>query len=558
VKTLRVVAYAINGRGMGHLVRQIAILRWVRRYAAAMGVKLEAWILTSSEADTLARREGFLSLKIPSKSMMRDAGVDPARYLAIARSWVLQTVVGLAPDLLVVDTFPAGSFGEMVNVLELVPARALVARPVRPEVEREDAYRALLPLYGKVIVPDVGGVGPILLREPEELPTRAEARAALGLRDGERAVWVSLGGGGDPVAAGTLPRLVDLLRGRGWQVVVGAGPLYQGPERRGEGVVWLDRYAGVELLPGVDAAVSAGGYNSWHELMGCGVPTVFLPQPRIADDQEGRAERAVAAGAGRVVAHLHEVPDALDALLAEPGAPDAARALVWGSLDSPKASRSGAARAAVALLEMVLPPRDVQHAAAAFPAALLGHPIARALPTADLIELVRHLGGEVPSRWRERAAAGLELVDAGHLHGEVPSDGPRGAPVLDTLDRVAATGLPISAIVPVIGALARRWPAAGGRALSAALATLLPALAPYDDAAGAISLLRALPSPRAWSLGAAATELAGWLDAWRAGGGDLFDAQRALLRADPGGQRGLSETLRLLRVQAPPAEESLL
>jgi ribonuclease D len=64
--------------------------------------------------------------------------------LAIARSWVLQTVVGLAPDLLVVDTFPAGSFGEMVNVLELVPARALVARPVRAEVAREHNLPAFI------------------------------------------------------------------------------------------------------------------------------------------------------------------------------------------------------------------------------------------------------------------------------------------------------------------------------------------------------------------------------------------------------------------------------
>ena len=38
MKRLRIVSYAINGRGLGHLVRQLAILRWVRRYAALIGV----------------------------------------------------------------------------------------------------------------------------------------------------------------------------------------------------------------------------------------------------------------------------------------------------------------------------------------------------------------------------------------------------------------------------------------------------------------------------------------------------------------------------------------
>ena len=74
--------------------------------------------------------------------------------------------------------------------------------------------------------------------------------------------------------------------------------LYQGPARRGPGITWLDRYLPVELMPGLDVAISAAGYNSYHELMMAGVPTIFLPQPRISDDQEERARRADAAGAG--------------------------------------------------------------------------------------------------------------------------------------------------------------------------------------------------------------------------------------------------------------------
>ena len=69
--TLRVVSYAINGRGLGHLTRQLAILRQIRRVAALLDLPVECWVLTSSEADTLAQREGIPALKMPSKAMLR-------------------------------------------------------------------------------------------------------------------------------------------------------------------------------------------------------------------------------------------------------------------------------------------------------------------------------------------------------------------------------------------------------------------------------------------------------------------------------------------------------
>ena len=198
-----------------------------------------------------------------------------------------QCAGGTAADVLIVDTFPAGGFFELVAALEMARTGAGAASG-QGAVAEEEAYQALLPLYNLQVDPDDRGCGPIVIREREELLPKATARAALGIPDGQRAVYVSLGGGGDPAAPNLLPRAVTMLRAAGWHVVVGAGPLYAGRELRGEGITWLDRYVPVELFAGVDAAVSAGGYNSFHELMFAGVPTVFLPQPRIADDQAER------------------------------------------------------------------------------------------------------------------------------------------------------------------------------------------------------------------------------------------------------------------------------
>lgn len=527
MKRLRIVSYAINGRGLGHLVRQLAILRWVKRYGALLGVNTECWVLTTSEADTLARREGIPAFKMPSKAMMRDAAIDPARWLAVGRQWVMNAVAGLQPDLLVVDTFPGGSFGELLPVLETVPTRVLVARAVKDDIAADDAYRALLPLYHKAIVPDERGVGPILLREREELLDREAARHALGITR-ERAVYVTLGGGGDEAAARTLPVLTDRLVARGWHVVVGAGPLYIGPERRGPHITWMDRYVPLELLAGVDAAVSAGGYNSVTELMFVGVPAVFLPQPRIADDQDGRARAAADAGAARLASSVDEIPDLLEA----PGDPAAARALV---------PHNGARVAAAEILATVLPAADVAMAQSVVTPELWAR--AQRLGGSSALEAVSVLVGDAPSAQKERDALLAELVAEGAL---ISAPARRRSPPAQRIDKFLAAvehaQAPIETSIAIVRGLKRKFPGAGLDALVDACVVLFPAWARFSDWMGAVSLVNALPVQRGMSVGDVATGLVAWLERET----DLFDALRRFAHLEGGGARSLGEVLRQL------------
>ncbi len=527
MKRLRIVSYAINGRGLGHLVRQLAILRWVRRYGALLGVNTECWVLTTSEADTLARREGIPAFKMPSKAMMRDAAIDPAKWLAVGRQWVMNAVAGLSPDVLVVDTFPGGSFGELLPVLETVPTRVLVARAVKDDIAADDAYRALVPLYQKVIVPDERGVGPILLREREELMARDEARAALGVTR-DRAVYVTLGGGGDEAAARTLPVLADRLVARGWHVVVGAGPLYIGPERRGPNLTWMDRYVPLELMQGVDAAVSAGGYNSVTELMFAGIPTVFLPQPRIADDQDGRARAAVEAGAARIATSLDEVPELLDA----PGDPAAARAFV---------PKNGARSAAAEILGAVLPAADVAMAQSVVTPELWAR--AQRLGGANALDAVSVLVGDAPSAQKERDALLAELVAEGALiSAPARRKLPAAARVETFLAAVERSQAPLDTAIAIVRGLKRKFPAAGLDALVDACVVLFPAWARFADWMGAVSLVNALPLQRGVSVGEVATGLVAWLERET----DLFDALRRFAHLEGNGARSLGDVLRAL------------
>lgn len=520
MKKLTVVSYAINGRGMGHLVRQLSILRWIRRICGILRIRLEVWVLTTSEADTLARREGFVALKIPSKAMLRDAGMDPSRQLATLRAWVLQTMAMIRPDLLVVDTFPGGSFGELVTVLELAKARVLVQRRVRPEFATTDAYQSLLPLYDTTVVPDDQGTGPILLRERPEQLDREAARQALGIRG--RGVYVTLGCGADVSAPSLVPQLVEGVRARGEHAVVAAGPLYSGPEIRGDGITWMTRYAPVELMRGLDVAIAAGGYNTFHELMFSGVPTVFLPQPRIADDQAERVERAVAAGAGR---RAHTVAEAL-AFLDDPGSPEAARSLV---------PANGARQAAARILGTVLDPADLAWAMGLLIDELLDLAVRLRGSEHDVYELIRHLAVRPTERDRRNAL----LSEHGVRPGPPVELGP-------FLDAVAASSVPPRTAQQLLKGLARKFPASTPQERVDACRRLFTAWARFDDWMGAIALLRAVPTQRSYSLGMFVEHLVPWLERYD----ELFDAVRDFSRLEAAGERPLAEVLTLLENEA--------
>src|SRR5258705_11406904 len=163
----------------------------------------------------------------------------------------------------------------------------------------------------------------------------------------------------------------------------------------------MDRYVPLELLQAVDAAVSAGGYNAVTELMFAGVPTVFLPQPRIADDQDGRAQLVADAGAGRLANSVDDVADLLEA----PGDPAAARALV---------THNGARAAAAEVLSTVLPGSDVAMAHALLSPELWGRAHRIAGPSA--IELASVIAGDAPSVHKEREAIAAEFLDEDGAH----------------------------------------------------------------------------------------------------------------------------------------------
>ena len=356
----RLLFYAVNGLGLGHVTRLIAIARQVRRRVP----DAEILFLTSSEAESVIYREGFAAFKVPSKTLRAQANIRPSTYARLLQTVVINLMAAFNPHLLVVDTFPAGVIQELLPVLRWDARKVFVYRAQRPEAATSALMQNTLQLYDLALIPHHADeedtplppglqsvwTGPILIRDRSEALARDEARQRLNLPSEGKVIYITFGGGGDAemdralhVAVETLTALPDL------HLAVASAPLYRGKLPRHERVTPIDHYPMAEMFAAFDGAVSAVGYNTAMELLHHGVPTAFVPFARQVDDQEARSHRIASAGAGLTLPALE--PAALQSAvlrLLDPGEAaqirEAAREMV------PESGADHAARSLLSLL----------------------------------------------------------------------------------------------------------------------------------------------------------------------------------------------------------------
>ena len=323
---MRVVCYAVNGSGIGHLKRLTAIARHLRRIVTAeAALPLEIYFLTSSEASHLLFAENFPAFKLPSRQGLANAGIEAEQFIPAAKQWTAQTLKMLAPDLLLVDTFPAGYYDELLENLRFCRHTAVVHRPLKFDNLDRPAFYEALSKYDSIIVPENENAieipippeikskiiffGAVMSREKEELIEREAVRRLLNTPKGDLVVYLSAGGGGDSQAEQRIVYLYESLSElKNIQFVVGAGALYRGRRIYAPNVIWLTNENAFEMMSGFDMAISAAGYNTFHELLFAGVPTIFIPQEKWADDQRSRARRAVRAEAAILLKALPKPP----------------------------------------------------------------------------------------------------------------------------------------------------------------------------------------------------------------------------------------------------------
>ena len=145
-------------------------------------------------------------------------------------------------------------------------------------------------------------VPPMLLLNPDESLGRIQARRTLGLAIESKCVYVQLGAGNINDIDHDLGEVVhELLQRSECQIVIGESMLGARIPVDHERVRVLRDYPNSRFLQAFDAAVQAGGYNSFHEMRVAGIPTLFLLNAQTGmDDQERRCMTSIDEGWGVV------------------------------------------------------------------------------------------------------------------------------------------------------------------------------------------------------------------------------------------------------------------
>ncbi len=318
---MRILFTTSNGTGLGHLTRSMAIAR-------RLGSEHESLFLTLSAAAPVVEQMGF-AVEYVASYATPGSGND-YRWSRRLRSRLRAVIAEAQPDVVVFDgTHPYEALlGALPRQAEVVWCRRPLWKAGSSQVplRRAGAFNAVLEPGELAEALDAGPtvalresahrVAPIVLLDRSELLSRADAAAELGLDPAAATVLVSLGQGAEVQEANRVA--LAALSGRpGIQVAALSSAL----ERAGdvpEGVVALRAtYPMSRYFAAIDACVAAAGYNAFHELIALAVPSLYVPMPRLTDDQPARARWAEAEGVGLAVSGPSDpaLPAKIDELL---------------------------------------------------------------------------------------------------------------------------------------------------------------------------------------------------------------------------------------------------
>ena len=310
---MKILVSAINGIGLGHVTRQLALARALRERMP----EAKFLFLTTSEAPGIIWQDGFASVKIPSWMNVTHGMLSKTEWLHLCHSLVSVTVANFRPNLLIADSFPQGENGELLPALSTVPNRIFVY-DFLPGHDAQKNHQQSIGLYNLVLIPyDEGAfqlpfnikpaphwIGPMIYRSRKEALPRAEARRRLGIPEDRLCFYVALGGGGGPETGETMAWLSDIARSFPELLFFQTMPPLASEK---SGILKADNARSISHFPlpfspylnAFDGAIAGAGANTTTELIHLGLPAVWIPTgSKVAADQSWRAKNLADNGLG--------------------------------------------------------------------------------------------------------------------------------------------------------------------------------------------------------------------------------------------------------------------
>ncbi|WP_439615893.1 glycosyltransferase [Shinella sp.] len=288
-----------NGIGVGHLTQQLAI-------AQRVPPDLTPVFATMSYSMKAAVQHGYQAHFLPHHRILE---ADPEDWNTCLAEELFELVAHLRPAVFAYDA--TAVFEGVTRALDMFPDifKIWVRRPLWQESHRvflefSDSFDAVIEPGELAETFDHGPtaacrkevflVPPVLHLDPSERMSRESARAALGIPDGMTVVAFQLGAGANfDVKDLRAALLAEVLRRPDTIALEIQSPIK--PNATGLEILG-ERHRTVELFPSFrfsrafDAAISAAGYNTFHEQVLGSIPTLFVPNE--GDEMDLQANRA--------------------------------------------------------------------------------------------------------------------------------------------------------------------------------------------------------------------------------------------------------------------------
>lgn len=292
-RTKRAMFVTSNGIGMGHLVRSLAVAR-------QLDADIDPVIITMSKAFQIAESDGIHCEYLP---FLRYPRLEATVWNASLQADITDMVGFYRPDILIFDgnrPYPGlcAAMEKFPGIWKLWQRRAMwPAEAGLDFLDAESAFDAVLEPGELAAALDRGpttrsraktrSFPPVVyLREGEAL-SRTEARTALGIPQDAVAAILQLGSGNN-TDRNSVIRAIDEILPRNVRLFAASW------QNEAEAMQLSARYEALSLFPyakflaAFDFSIAAAGYNTFHENLSAGLPTIFVPNEHPEQDEQVR------------------------------------------------------------------------------------------------------------------------------------------------------------------------------------------------------------------------------------------------------------------------------
>lgn len=300
----RIAFYPTNGIGLGHVARLLAVAR-------RLGSGHEPVFFTPCHALAAIEHAGYRTEYVSEPAYDDTLPADHARAVApslaaafrhhrveavvfdgnVPREALVMAAAERALPFVWIRRGMWRADPGLARYVELSRHADAVIEPLEVAASADSGVTATAE-DGPIRIP------PVFLLDRGELLPRARARAALRLPEKGLCALVQLGSGNNRDLEELLDPIIAAAARLGVELIAAEWLISNNPIRRRE-LRYLRAFPTARYLNAFDLAISAAGYNSFHELLHHGVPCIFLPNDdQRVDDQRARAAFADREGAG--------------------------------------------------------------------------------------------------------------------------------------------------------------------------------------------------------------------------------------------------------------------